>query len=80
MARYKKPRKVSASLFKASGDSTVSLEFLEEILHSMTAPVERCGIWYRGSTVSAARNAGFNSLGRGCLSGGGYHRLCRQQG
>jgi hypothetical protein len=41
--------------------------------------LELCGEWYSRSPVRATRNAGFNSLGGGCLSeGGSYHRLCRQ--
>ena len=56
---------------KASGDSPVTLDSLEEVFHSMTTPVETCGEWYSRSAVSATRNAGFNSLGGRCLSEGG---------
>ena len=54
----------------ASGDSPVTFDFLEEVFHPMTTPVELCGEWYRRSAVSATRNAGFNSLGGRCLSEG----------
>jgi hypothetical protein len=64
-------QKSFSEFVKASGDSTVTLEFLEEVFHSMTTPVELCGKWYRRSAVSATRNAGFNSLGGRCLSEGG---------
>jgi len=36
----------------------------------MTTPVELCGECYSRSSVSASRNAGFNSLGSHCLSEG----------
>jgi hypothetical protein len=47
---------------KASSDSPVTLDSLEEVFHSMTTPVELCGEWESRSAVSATRNAGFKKL------------------
>ena len=55
----------------ASGDSPIALDSLEEVLYSMTTPVNLCGERYSRSAVSATRNAGFNSLSGRCLSEGG---------
>jgi hypothetical protein len=38
-------QKSFSEFVKASGDSTVTLDFLEEVFHSMTTPVELCGKW-----------------------------------
>ena len=54
-----------------SSDSPVAFDFLDEVFYPMTTPVELCGEWYSRSPVRATRNAGFNSLGGGCLSEGG---------
>ncbi len=45
----------------ASPDSPVALDSLEEVLYSMTTPVELCGEWYTPA-VSATRNAGLTPV------------------
>ena len=54
-----------------SSDSPVTFNFLEEVFYPMTTPVELCGERYSRSSVSATRNAGFDSFGSRSLSEGG---------